>query len=335
MWFISILLLLDNSYTLAGSFSSLQEGILHSPFKALLHRSDGKEIMAYLYAEDEKSELREYSERHTGEPYNATVKIGHFKIYLYDVKQKVFLPGSTPVFKDADEFLFNGEGATIMVFPGGPWDKSDVLLISQFGTGEGDIYEAYGFSSDNLSLKNYVFNLNMKEKTSQFYGTIGIDGREKKVHAYTVHQKYVIGGFEIVDVDMSLSKTPGEIDLKFEEPKEEKKSEKTTKKIRIERYENWSHPVLSVFKKYDISLYKVSYSKDGTYPIFYVKFKHAPDPKTPNEDSFHQIYFDVLKANYSFPYAFVDEEKDLRIKVGWEDKARTIMSVDMSKANSP
>ncbi|CEG56770.1 hypothetical protein [Legionella fallonii] len=107
------------------------------------------------------------------------------------------------------------------------------------------------------------------------------------------------------------------------------------KKILVERYENWNHPVLLVFKKYGISLYKVSYSKDGTCPTFYAKFKYSPDPRAPGEADFHKVYFDTLKANSFFPYALVDEEDDMRINVGWENKAKHIMNVDMSKAASP
>ena len=105
-------------------------------------------------------------------------------------------------------------------------------------------------------------------------------------------------------------------------------------KILIEKYENWNHPVLAVFKKYGISLYKVSYSIDGTCPTFYAKFKYSPDPRAPDADSFHKVYFDTLKANAFFPYALVDEEDDMRINVGWEDKAKKIMKVDIAKASS-
>lgn len=104
--------------------------------------------------------------------------------------------------------------------------------------------------------------------------------------------------------------------------------------ILVERYENWNHPVLSVFKEYGISLYKVSYSKDGTCPTFYAKFKYSPDPRAPDAETFHKLYSDTLKANAYFPYAFVDEEDNMRINVGWDDKAKTIMKVDMDKAAS-
>lgn len=105
-------------------------------------------------------------------------------------------------------------------------------------------------------------------------------------------------------------------------------------KIFVERYENWSHPVLAIFKKYGITLYKVSYSKDGLCPTFYAKFKYSPDPRAPDAESFHKLYFDTLKANSYFPYSLVDEDDDMRINIGWEDKAKTIMKVDIARAAS-
>jgi len=87
-------------------------------------------------------------------------------------------------------------------------------------------------------------------------------------------------------------------------------------KILIERYENWSHPVLVVFKKYGITLYKVSYSADGTCPTFYAKFKYSPDVRAPGANDFHKVYFDTLMANSFYPYTLVDEEDDIRINVG-------------------
>lgn len=105
-------------------------------------------------------------------------------------------------------------------------------------------------------------------------------------------------------------------------------------RILVERYENWSHPVLLVFKQYGITLYKISYSKDGTCPTFYAKFKFSPDPRAPDAESFHKVYFAVLKANSFYPYAFVDEEDDMRINVGWENKEKKTMRVDIKKADS-
>jgi len=107
------------------------------------------------------------------------------------------------------------------------------------------------------------------------------------------------------------------------------------KAIEFARDYYWSHPVLLVFKEYGISLYKVSYSKDGTCPTFYAKFKYSPDPRAPGEAAFHKVYFDTLKANSFFPYTLVDEEDGIQINVGWENKAKHIMKVNMGKVASP
>lgn len=102
----------------------------------------------------------------------------------------------------------------------------------------------------------------------------------------------------------------------------------------VERYENWNHPVLAVFKKYGISPYKVSYSKDGTCPTFYATFKYSPDVRDPGAKEFEKVYFEALKANSDYPYALVDKEDDMRINVGWTDRAKTRFSVDIDKASS-
>ena len=104
---------------------------------------------------------------------------------------------------------------------------------------------------------------------------------------------------------------------------------KATDKILVERYEEWSHPVLSVFKKYGMTLYKISYSIDGKYPTFYAKFKYSPDPRAPDAGTFHKVYFDTLKANSFFPYSLIDKEDNIRINVGWKNKEKNIMSVDI------
>lgn len=103
-------------------------------------------------------------------------------------------------------------------------------------------------------------------------------------------------------------------------------------KILVERYEYWAHPVLTVFNKYGLTLYKVAYSKDGKCPTFYAKFEYSPDPRAPDAQSFEKIYFEILKANAFFPYALVDEEDDMRINVGWESRSQKIMKVGIAKA---
>ncbi|MDR3504312.1 MAG: hypothetical protein P4L79_17225 [Legionella sp.] len=107
-------------------------------------------------------------------------------------------------------------------------------------------------------------------------------------------------------------------------------------KVLIERYENWQHPVLSVFKKYNISLYKVSYSRDGTCPTFYAKLRYSPDPQAPASEIYYtEIYEAILKANSLFPYALVSKEDDLMINVGWRDKEKQQMFVQLEEIGHP
>lgn len=112
------------------------------------------------------------------------------------------------------------------------------------------------------------------------------------------------------------------------------KSSDASEKIIVERYEQWTHPILKVFKRYGIIPYLISYSSDGTCPTFYAKFKYSPDPRAPNAAAFHQVYFEALAANSFFPYSLVDKEDDLRINVGWRDKKKTTMIVDLDKFDS-
>lgn len=112
------------------------------------------------------------------------------------------------------------------------------------------------------------------------------------------------------------------------------RSASAAEKILVEKYEHWNHPVLEVFKRYNIYLYKVSYPKDGLCPAFYAKFKYSPDPRGPASNTFKNAYAEILKANSNFPYSLVDKEDDLRINVGWADKEKTAMVVDMDKASS-
>lgn len=112
------------------------------------------------------------------------------------------------------------------------------------------------------------------------------------------------------------------------------KASGATPKILIARNENWSHPVESVFKKYNIYLYKVHYSKDGTCPTFYAKFKYSPNTKESQLIDFPKVYNEILIANSNYPYALVDKENNIKINVGWKDKHKKTMVVDIDKAAS-
>ena len=103
-------------------------------------------------------------------------------------------------------------------------------------------------------------------------------------------------------------------------------------KIQVERYEQWNHPVVPILKKYGIALYKVSYSEDGSYPIFWGSFKYAFDPRAADPKRFGTVYSELLKANSNYPYALVDKEDNLRINVGWKDKEHKMMDVQLDYA---
>ncbi|WP_018577775.1 hypothetical protein [Legionella shakespearei] len=166
----------------------MQDSILLSPFKANLQTNNGHRFIAYLYAPDEKSEETDSFSRITKQEYHTISKVGHFFIYLYDVETKSFSNYRTKVFKSFSKTRFNDEGADIMVLSGAKINKSDVLLISQFGTGSGDFYEAYGFAENNSYLKNYRFSEKEENKLvyyDGFYGSITFEEEKLGRLAYT------------------------------------------------------------------------------------------------------------------------------------------------------
>ena len=180
MWIIVLTM-----FILTGSYSKnntnteqitistqMKEQILRSPFKAMLKTKDGNQFIAYLFAEDEKKERAHYNSRYgEGNLRSWIIREGHYFIYLYDVNNKSFLPYKTPILKDFGKLIFNNEGSRIVVLPGSQENQSDVLLISQFGSGEGDFYEAYGFFDNKPYLQNYMFI--GKRKEIQFFGQVG------------------------------------------------------------------------------------------------------------------------------------------------------------------
>lgn len=101
--------------------------------------------------------------------------------------------------------------------------------------------------------------------------------------------------------------------------------------IPVERYENWGHPILAIFKKYNFTVQKVNYLTDKTCPIFYGKFRYDPATGALNSE-LDEIYYKALKANSYFPYVLIDKSRDLRINVGWKDKQKTQLVVNMYKA---
>lgn len=107
-----------------------------------------------------------------------------------------------------------------------------------------------------------------------------------------------------------------------------------SKNIQVEQHEKWDHPVVPVLQKHNISLYKVSYSKDGTCPTFHVKFKYDPLGTKYSKYS-KKAYDEILVANSSFPYAIVDKDHNFKVNVGFRDKAKTIKIVRSADVSSP
>lgn len=183
----------------------LKESIMSSPFKVSLRRSDGKKIIAYLHAEDEKNESEEYSSC-DGEEYKTIAKKGHYYIYLYDISTDKFFPNRMAVFYNYDGIKMNTQGASFFVWLNANKNQSDVILISQFVACNGDQYEAYGFIGNEL--KKYTFS--GEKKYNGFYGRIDRDQlkkHSKNLLAYSIYDE------KIHQIQLSMSKISGEIKL--------------------------------------------------------------------------------------------------------------------------
>lgn len=151
----------------------MEKLIMSSPFKVFLNGENGKKFMAYLYAEDEKNKAVERYSYVSGILEKSIVKSGYYYIYLYNLNSHSFFPYRTAVFSNFEgsrvRMKMNSKGSGFFVLPSAK-NKADVLLISQFGDSDGNFYEAYGFSQNQLYLQKYVFF--GKEKNDSFYGKI-------------------------------------------------------------------------------------------------------------------------------------------------------------------
>ncbi len=84
----------------------------------------------------------------------------------------------------------------------------------------------------------------------------------------------------------------------------------------------WNHPVKKVFQKHEVVLKKVELHNQ-TYPVFYVELPY--DPKFRHNDKFFQpLYYETLKANGFWDYAFVDQSSEVRINIKWNKKSKTL-----------
>jgi hypothetical protein len=84
----------------------------------------------------------------------------------------------------------------------------------------------------------------------------------------------------------------------------------------------WNHPVKQVLQKHKVVLSKVELHNQ-TYPVFYVRFPY--DPWFGHNDKyFRPLYYETLKANGFWDYAFVDPSFDCRINIKWDKKTKTL-----------
>jgi hypothetical protein len=90
----------------------------------------------------------------------------------------------------------------------------------------------------------------------------------------------------------------------------------------IPNIQEWHHPVKNIFNKHKVKFYKVElYNK--TYPIFYVRFPY--DPRLSHNDKyFKPLYYETLKANGFWNYAFIDRSFQCRINITWDKQSRTL-----------
>jgi hypothetical protein len=90
----------------------------------------------------------------------------------------------------------------------------------------------------------------------------------------------------------------------------------------ITNIEEWNHPVKNVLQKHNVILYKVELH-NKTYPVFYVKFPY--DPWFGHNDKyFRPLYYETLRANGFWDYAFVDRSFECRININWDKKTKTL-----------
>jgi hypothetical protein len=90
----------------------------------------------------------------------------------------------------------------------------------------------------------------------------------------------------------------------------------------ISNIKEWHHPVKDIFNKQNVILYKVELH-NKTYPIFYVRFPY--DPRLAHNDNyFKPLYYETLKANGFWNYAFIDRSFQCKINITWDKKSKTL-----------
>jgi hypothetical protein len=90
----------------------------------------------------------------------------------------------------------------------------------------------------------------------------------------------------------------------------------------ISNIKEWHHPVKDIFNKQNVILYKVELH-NKTYPIFYVRFPY--DPRLAHNDNyFKPLYYETLKANGFWNYAFIDRSFQCKINITCDKKSKTL-----------
>lgn len=192
--------------------SNLKKNILRSTYKALMRRRDGKELMAYLYAEDGLTEPAEY-DTPDGQIKTTTSTSGNFYIYLYDPATDEFFPNKIAPFYSFQGFSMNPGRSDFTVLHHKKKNESDILLIGVFVNSNGNQYEAYGFSEDLSTLKRYRFAIREK-RSFAFYGRLSL--YKNTISAYNKHENIdedegIRGRIE--QFKFQVSDMPGEIKI--------------------------------------------------------------------------------------------------------------------------
>jgi predicted small lipoprotein YifL len=76
---------------------------------------------------------------------------------------------------------------------------------------------------------------------------------------------------------------------------------------------SWNHPVKYVFNNANITVIKVAFKNNKTYPIFYVNL--SKDLNDENETYYKNLVNQVATANGYWDYEIIDENKNVDIKV--------------------
>ena len=91
----------------------------------------------------------------------------------------------------------------------------------------------------------------------------------------------------------------------------------------LDNIKEWQHPVKNVLGKHKVMLYKVELHNNKTYPIFYVRFPYDPWFGH-NNKFFTPLYYETLKANGFWDYAFIDQSFNCKITITWDKKSKIL-----------